>query len=195
MRAFHTAFGKNSRCELIVKVNHANASRDKLQYLREETAKYSIRLIEETFRHEDVAALIAACDCVVSLHRSEGFGLVLGEAMLMEKAVVATAYSGNMDFTTSDTAFLVPYEMRSVGSGNAPYPKDALWAEPSIEQAARRMAEVYENPSLRLDRARAGRRLIEESFSPAAVGAAVAARLRAIQGSERGHGAQRRLKK
>jgi glycosyltransferase involved in cell wall biosynthesis len=182
LRAFRDAFGKREDCELIVKVNHADAFPERLRCLREQAAEHSARLMEETFRHEDVAALIAASDCVVSLHRSEGFGLVLGEAMLMGKPVIATAYSGNLDFTTPSTAFLVSYQKRRVGPGNAPYPEDCLWADPCAKDAARQMYTVYENAELRAERAKAGRDLIKREFSPAAVGAAMEARLRLVQG-------------
>jgi glycosyltransferase involved in cell wall biosynthesis len=144
-----------------------------------------VRLIEETFRHEDVAALIAASDCVVSLHRSEGFGLVLGEAMLMSKPVITTAYSGNMDFTIPSTAFLVSYKMRRVGPGNLPYPEHCLWADPCLNDAAQQMTTVYENAEIRTERAKAARSFVRMHFSPAAVGAAMEARLRLIERSKR----------
>ncbi len=180
LRAFHTAFPDGSNCELVVKINHASADPGKLQALRDEAAGRRIRLVEETWRHEDVVALIRACDCLVSLHRSEGFGLVLGEAMLMEKPVITTAYSGNLDFTTPHTAFLVNYKLQEVGYGNAPYPPRSLWADPSVEDAARQMKLVYEDERLRTERARAGRLLIETQFSPTAIGRAMKARLQAI---------------
>ena len=126
---------------------------------------------------EDVVALIAASDCVVSLHRSEGFGLVLAEAMLLGKPVIATAYSGNLDFTTPGNSFLVSYKLQNVGPGNPPYPEHCLWADPCLQDAAHQMRTVYENERLREQRAQAGRELIESRFSPAAVGAAMKERL------------------
>jgi glycosyltransferase involved in cell wall biosynthesis len=182
LRAFKAAFPSRNGCELIVKVNHADADSNKLDCLRSEAATGSIRLIEDTFRREDVVDLIRSSDCVVSLHRSEGFGLVLGEAMLLEKPVIATAYSGNMDFTTPSSAFLVPYELREVGPGNYPYPPHCVWADPCLKDASEQMKVVYNNPELRARRAVAGRKLMEEKFSAAAVGATMMSRLRLIEG-------------
>jgi glycosyltransferase involved in cell wall biosynthesis len=181
LRAFKAAFPTKGHCELVVKVNHADSAPEKLACLRAEASGHSIRLIEETLRHEDVVDLIGASDCVVSLHRSEGFGLVLGEAMLLEKPVIATAYSGNLDFTTPSNSFLVSYTLKEVGPGNSPYPPHCLWANPCLKDACEQMKTVYENRQLREQRARAGRILIENQFSPAAVGAAMEARLRLIE--------------
>jgi glycosyltransferase involved in cell wall biosynthesis len=182
LRAFKTAFADVTGCELVMKVNHADAAPDKLDLLKAEAAGFNIRLIAETFRHEDVAALINLSDCVVSLHRSEGFGLVLGEAMLMEKPVITTSYSGNLDFTTPNTSFLVTYKLREVGFGNAPYAPHCLWADPCVEDAARQMKIVHDNPRLGRERGQAGRVLMERCFSAAAVGALMDARLRIIEG-------------
>ncbi len=181
MAAFHEAFAGRQDCELIVKVNHANSNPEGLRRLRAEASRYRVRVIEDMFRHGDVEALIRCADCIVSLHRAEGFGLVLAEAMLFEKPVIATGYSGNLDFTTPSTAFLVSYELQRVGPENPPYPEHCFWANPRIDDAADQMRTVYENEFLRTRRARAGRALIEAKFSCEAVGAAMEARLRLLQ--------------
>ncbi len=181
MRAFQEAFAGQQDCELIVKVNHANSSPDGLGRLRTEASRHRVRVIEDTFRHGDVEALIRCADCIVSLHRAEGFGLVLAEAMLFEKPVIATGYSGNLDFTTPSTAFLVSYELQRVGPENPPYPEHCFWANPRIDDAANQMRIVYENEFLRTQRARAGRALVEAKFSCEAVGAAMEERLQFIQ--------------
>ncbi len=80
----------------------------------------------------DRDALVASCDCYVSLHRSEGFGLTVAEAMLLGKPVIATAYGGVTDFVTEETAFPVRYERVLVGDGAAPYAPDESWAEPDL---------------------------------------------------------------
>lgn len=181
IHAFKAAFPYENDCELIVKVNNGGAAPDKMDRLREEASGHSIRLIEETLRNDDVAALIQACDCVISLHRSEGFGLVLAEAMLMQRPVIATAYSGNMDFTTPDNAFLVSYELQGVGPGNAPYPAHCVWADPRIEDAAEQMKAVRENRLLREQRVRNALSVMATQFSPAAIGETIEARLRLIE--------------
>ena len=69
-------------------------------------------------------------DCYVSLHRSEGLGLTMAESMVLGKPVIATAYSGNLDFMTEENSFLVPYSWTEVPRGAGPYPAGARWAEP-----------------------------------------------------------------
>ncbi len=88
-----------------------------------------------------------ACDAYVSLHRAEGFGLTVPEAMALGKPVISTAYSGTLETTTPANAWLVPYRLVHVGEGSPPYPPDARWAEPDITHAARAMREVFENPA------------------------------------------------
>jgi glycosyltransferase involved in cell wall biosynthesis len=181
MLAFERAFAGQQDCELIVKVNHAHSNPAALRRLQAEAFKHRVRVIADTFRHGDVQALIRSADCIVSLHRAEGFGLVLAEAMLLEKPVIATGYSGNLDFTTPSTAFLVSYALQRVGPENQPYPEHCFWANPHIDDAANQMRIVYENEFLRVQRARAGRALIEAQFSCEPVGAAMEARLQLIQ--------------
>jgi glycosyltransferase involved in cell wall biosynthesis len=181
MLAFQEAFAGQQDCELIVKVNHANSNPAGLSRLRAEASRHRVRVIEDTFRHGEVEALIRCADCIVSLHRAEGFGLVLAEAMLFEKPVIATGYSGNLDFTTPSTAFLVSYQLQRVGPENPPYPEHCFWANPRIDDAANQMRIVYQNEFLRAQRARAGRALIEAKFSCQAVGAAMEARLQLVQ--------------
>ncbi|MEP6915167.1 MAG: glycosyltransferase, partial [Acidobacteriota bacterium] len=111
-------------------------------------------------------ALMNACDCYVSLHRSEGFGLTLAEAMALEKPTIATAYSGNMAFMTPDNSFLVPWSPALVPHGCEPYPKGDCWAEPDLGAAASMMRLVYENPALADDRARLGRAHVIDCLSP-----------------------------
>jgi hypothetical protein len=95
----------------------------------------------------------------VSLHRSEGFGLTMAEAMYLGKPVIATGYSGNLDFMTPHNSYLVEYKVVAVGDGAAPYPAHAEWAEPNVEHAARLMRHVFEHR----DEARAkGRRAAAE---------------------------------
>jgi glycosyltransferase involved in cell wall biosynthesis len=184
MLAFRKAFAGHQDCELIVKVNHAHSNPAGLRRLRAEASRQCVRVIDDTFRHGDVEALIRCADCVVSLHRSEGFGLVMAEAMLLGKPVIATGYSGNLDFTTPSTAFLVSYSLQRVGPENPPYPEHCFWANPCIDDAANQMRIVYENEFLRAQRAGTGRTLIEAKFSCAAVGAAMGERLRLIQRRE-----------
>jgi glycosyltransferase involved in cell wall biosynthesis len=96
-------------------------------------------LIEDTLPREVLLDLYRACDAYVSLHRCEGFGRGIAEAMLLGKPVIATAYSGNLDFCTPDTALLVPATTRKVRPGDYPEAQGMDWAEPDVEAAAEAM--------------------------------------------------------
>lgn len=91
-------------------------------------------------------AYIAACDCFVSLHRSEGLGLTMAEAMSYGKPVIATGYSGNLEFMHERIGHLVPYELVPVPEGWWAHAGGALWAEPDVDAAAAAMSEVYAAP-------------------------------------------------
>ena len=121
IRAFEKAFGPDSGCQLIVKVNNAHARTEYVEMLRNACGNSSIRILDSTLRREEMDALTNCADCIVSLHRSEGFGLLMAEAMFLGKPVIATNYSGNTDFTRPDNSLLVDYRMIPVGVGCAPY--------------------------------------------------------------------------
>jgi len=120
--------------------------------------------------------LTASCDCYVSLHRSEGFGLTMAEAMYLGKPVIATAYSGNMDFMNESNALLVDYDRVPIGEDAGPYGPDGEWADPDLADAARQLRRVFEDAGLAESLAAAAARSIRETHSPER-GAAVLARI------------------
>jgi len=122
-------------------------------------------------------ALIAALDCYVSLHRSEGFGLTIAEAMLLGTPVITTAYGGPMDFATPFNAALVDYGLAAIGPGNDPYPADGEWAEPDLDHAAGLMRAVRGGPDAARRRAERARADVERRHAPATAGRAMADRL------------------
>jgi glycosyltransferase involved in cell wall biosynthesis len=93
----------------------------------------------------ETGTLTALSDCYVSLHRSEGFGLTIAEAMALGKPVIATAYSGNLDFMTAENSYLCPARRVEVGPERDPYPADSYWSEPDIGQAANLLQHVYDH--------------------------------------------------
>jgi glycosyltransferase involved in cell wall biosynthesis len=136
-----------------------------------------IHLIEETISAAAKNAMIASCDCYVSLHRSEGLGLTMAEAMYFGKPVIATGYSGNLDFMTAENSYLVPQTATRIGEDAEPYPPDGEWAEPDLEFAAEVMRAVVRDPEKAAVRARRGAIDIRYSHSPGAAAASVEARL------------------
>jgi glycosyltransferase involved in cell wall biosynthesis len=124
---------------------------------------------------------MAVTDCYVSLHRAEGLGLTIAEAMLLEKPVIATAYSGNMDFMDEDSGLLVPWEYTSVGSGANAYPAHAQWAEPDIDVASNHMRWVFENQSEAQAIGQRAKGRVLRDFSPAITGERMHNRLKEIR--------------
>ncbi|HEY1358195.1 MAG TPA: glycosyltransferase [Thermoleophilaceae bacterium] len=124
-----------------------------------------------------MAALMEACDCYASLHRSEGFGLTIAEAMLRRKPVVATNYGGPRDFLSAANSFPVDFQLVPIGEGNDPYPAEGRWADPDLGQAAAWMKFVREQPEEAGRRAERGRADLLEAHAPEAAGATMARRL------------------
>ena len=110
--AHRAAFGERADRVLVMKIGHAGHFGADMQRLRDAAAgAANIRFETRTLPLADNHALTACADIVLSLHRSEGFGLVPAEGMLLGRAVVLTDWSGNTDFTDSETAALVPYRL------------------------------------------------------------------------------------
>lgn len=182
LEAFTAAFGPEDGPQLVLK--SINAERDPESARRLRTAASRHPHVDIIERHVSVAerdAMLAACDCYVSLHRAEGFGLGLAETMALGKPVIATAYSGNLDYMDETTAWLVPYTLRPVGPDAAPYPPEAEWADPDLDAAARAMREVVEHPAEALVRGRRAAAHIREHHSPEVAGAVIAARLEVLR--------------
>ena len=103
---------------------------------------------DEHLSRPDQMAVLQAADCLVSLHRSEGLGLHCAEAMWLSKPVIATRYSGNLDFMDDSCAAMVDYTLVPVRHGQGIYPPEAMWAEPDVEQAAAHMRALASDPAL-----------------------------------------------
>jgi hypothetical protein len=149
-----------------------------------------ITLIDAYVSATEKNAMIAHCDCYVSLHRSEGFGLTAAEAMLLEKPVIATRYGGTLEFMNEANSYLVDWKPVRVGEDAHPYPADGLWADPDLDQAAELMRAVLADPEQARTRGRRARHELLERHSPAAAGAAIERRLTTIHERLRTGGAR-----
>jgi glycosyltransferase involved in cell wall biosynthesis len=175
IHAFQKAFppGEGDDVGLVLKVNHAKLLRAdtlKLRWIASRDPR--IHLLEKSLRRPEVLALIRACDCYVSLHRSEGFGRGIAEALLLGKQVIATGWSGNIDFCKEPRVALVRHRKVSVKHGEYFHGEGQQWADPDLDHAAELMREIRQNPR---DVA-----VGQPDLSPATVGARYARRLHEI---------------
>ena len=182
LTAFANAFPNNENVGLIIKSTGVPEHSPRTRSLVAAAAARDprIRVIDETLMRHELLSLIWQSDCYVSLHRSEGFGLGMAEALAMGKAVVGTNYSGNTDFLTEETGFPVPYTLRPLLDGEYTFSDHQFWAEPDVDQAAKILRRVYCEPDTRRTRSAAGRMLITTRFGPENIGRLATNRLRQI---------------
>jgi len=147
--AFRGAFGDRRDRILVLKVGHPEHAPADFARLAQLARAPNIRLETHTLPPEDRHALTACADIVLSLHRGEGFGLVLAEAMLLGKPVVATGWSGNTDYMDGTNAALVGYRLVAARDDRLVY--RGLWAEPDVAQAAVFLRTLADDPDLRRD--------------------------------------------
>jgi glycosyltransferase involved in cell wall biosynthesis len=176
--AFKRAFAPGEGPRLLIKTFNAP-----LRPLAEEEVLWAagdrpdIHVLDRSLTSGARDGLIAACDCYVSLHRSEGFGLTLCEAMALGKPVIATRYSGNLDFMNDDNSFLVDYELTTVGAGTEIYPAWGRWAEPDVDHAAKLMRRVCDHADEAVAVGAKARDDIARTLSPESTGNAMRQRL------------------
>lgn len=151
IRAFRMAFGNRSDAVLVMKIVEPARAPDAMRQIRREIGSAAdIHILDRKLSTDDMAALVDCSDVVISLHRSEGFGLVLAEAMLLGKPVVATRWSGNMDFMNDNNSALIDYKLIPVVDPQGIYTmKGQRWAEPDIGQAAEWLRRLKEDKDLR----------------------------------------------
>lgn len=177
--AYARALPRERDAVLVIKTAGGAGSRQ-LASMREAARGLNVRILDQVMRRDEVDRLVADCDAYVSLHRSEGFGLTLAEAMTYGKPVIATGHGGNTDFMTDDNSYLVRHRLVALDRDVGPYRKGWHWAAPDVDHAAALIRRVYE----RRDEASAigarGRADVERALDPARVGAMMRARLDAI---------------
>ena len=151
------------------------------QVLELAAADERIHIVSERLNRQDTIDFMACCNAYISLHRSEGFGRVIAEAMALGQPVVATNFSGNVDFCDEQTAFLVDGELVPLRPGDYLFHEGQYWCDPDVGIAANQIARVFGDANLRDGIARAGRERIERDHSMAAVARAYARRLDEIR--------------
>jgi glycosyltransferase involved in cell wall biosynthesis len=169
--AFQRAFRSGESAGLIVKC--INGERDPAGMRKLSDAigdDRRIRVIDRYLSRAEKNDLLASCDAYVSLHRSEGFGYTPAEAMALGRTVIATGWSGNMDYMNHGNSIPVDYRLVALESGAGPYDAGQYWADPDLDDAARAMRRVHTDPAGVRRLGINGRVEIATKFSAAAVG-------------------------
>lgn len=146
--AFKLAFTGQEKVSLLIKCSNGHRHPQRLRELIDFVMSDSrITLRDDILARSDIQALQRCCDAYISLHRSEGFGLGMAESMRLGKPVVATAYSGNMDFMTSENSCPVPFKMVPVLKDQYMHHEDQYWAEADADAAAAFMRRLVSDPN------------------------------------------------
>jgi len=178
IEAFSKAFPNKKDVKLILKVSHSKAYwhprigkiTEQLNQLILLIDKYRLRdsviIIEEPLSMNDFMALINISDCYISLHRGEGFGLGMFRAMFCGKPVIATKYSGNMEFMNPGNSLLVDYKKTEISQNLGVYRKGWSWADPNTDMAAAHMLKLYNDRNFAARLGEKAKQSIQDYCSP-----------------------------
>lgn len=171
VEAFHRAFPDHADVRLTIKAINGDRHPHDAERLRAATAgDQRIDLVEHYLTVTELDQLYARSDCYVSLHRSEGFGLTVIEAMARGLPVIVTGYSGTGEFVTPETGWVIGHHLVPVGDGCFPYQPDAQWAQPDLDEAVRALRAVADDPQQARRRGLAAREHILATRTMAAAG-------------------------
>jgi hypothetical protein len=181
IQCFLDTFSKNPNVILILKTVNLEKNKRLHKKLIERIKNHnSIILINENYTKKGLIQLIDSCHSYVSLHRAEGFGLTLAEAMLRKKIVIGTGYSGNLEFMNNSNSFLINYQLITKDKDLGFIKKGYQYAEPDIENSKKVLKYVYDNCQNFEDIKLNAKQTIENSFSKKNIGALMLDRLEKI---------------
>jgi glycosyltransferase involved in cell wall biosynthesis len=195
IEAYRRAFGDSQSPDkplLVIKTHHLSALINAVIEPKLRAAVDSVGgvLIDGDFTRTEMNDLLSACDCFVSLHRAEGFGLGIAEAMALGRPVIATGYSANMDFMSSENSYPIGYTLTPITwQDHEDQPllqqvytpgEGQVWAEPDVDEAASLMRHVVAHPDEAQQRGERARRDILEGWSVQAVSQRIGTRLNEI---------------
>lgn len=181
IESFKKAFDKNEKVGLVIKL-HGNQEFSTQRKVLFDAIVDDPRIvvIDKNLTRIESDTLQLSIDCYVSLHRSEGFGLNIAECMSYGKPVIATGYSGNLEFMSSKNSLLVDYELIPLQKNEYPYWENQVWAAPNINQAAMFMWRMYEDKDFREKIGNTARLDIQERLNLQVVGKMMLNRLNQI---------------
>jgi len=179
--AFRAAFPQRGTAGLVLKCMNGALVPDRFDALRMEVSNDpDIFMIDATLPRNEALGLVAATDAIVSLHRSEGLGLLIAEGMLLGKPVIATNYSASREFVTEATGYPVGCQLVPVREGEYPFHEGQVWAEPDIAHAAWLMRRLRDDPTRAKLRVARATDYLREQHSRIAVAHRQVARLRSL---------------
>lgn len=183
LEAFDRAFGKNGQqAALVIKTqnshNHPEARQELETWL---DGRNNVLWLDRTLTRQEVYNLESLCDCFLSMHRSEGFGLGPAEAMYLGKPVIATNWSGTTEFMRQDNSLPVNYQLVAINEDIGVYKKGQIWADPDLDHAAWLMRQAVDDTDLRERIGRAAQHSIRTEFSPLRIGRMQQERLQFIR--------------
>jgi len=185
VRAFAEEFKRDEKVSLVLKTSFGDQHPQQIAELRRAAAGANIIIIDSIYTHDEILALMDCCDSYISLHRSEGYGLTMAEAMLIGKPTIATGYSGNLNFMSPDNSLLVEYDLVKLDKDYPPYKAGSHWAHASIPHARACMRRVQSQPDWARELGARAKADLESRLSFAASGRMIAARLAEIDDSRR----------
>jgi len=184
IRAFLQAFPdvEDTRVGIVIKMNGMDLRPQEYKAFIEsiDCEDPRILLMDRVLTDRETKSLVKLCDCFLSLHRSEGFGRGLAEAMYLGKPVIATGYSGNLDFTNEQNACLIDYQLIPVREHEYPFAKGQKWADPDIDHAVWFMRRLVNEPPYAKTIGQHAADFIKTHHSPSVVGAKYRGRLAAL---------------
>ena len=185
IEAFKRAFkSTNQDVTLIIKFSNGKHYPEQVELVKDAASSHpAIQFIEGHLPKEHVNALFYNSDCYISLHRAEGFGLTMAEAMYYGKPVIATGYSSNIEFMNVGNSFLVNYDIVKVTQDSGSYKKGNIWADPDVEHAAALMHYVFHNYQTAQQVGLRAAREVKEKLSPLTIGKKIRHRLEHIMGN------------
>jgi glycosyltransferase involved in cell wall biosynthesis len=172
INAFEKAFGKTDKSvSLIIKTSKSTKFTKERELVESRISGFqNIKIVEKIYDKQTLYKIIRGCDAYVSLHRSEGFGLTMAEAMFFGKPVIATNYSGNLEFMNDENGFLVNFKKTKIDSSIINYDSNTVWSEPNIDHAAELMKQVKENSDIVKNKALKGQETMFNDFSVKRIG-------------------------
>lgn len=162
IEAFKIAFPiENESVGLVIKIN--NVQKNDIEIIKEKVKGYkNIYIITDILQKTQVNSLVECVDVLISLHRAEGFGLVLAEAMLLGTPTIATNWSSNTEFMTEENSCLVDYNLISIDKNCGIYKAGYRWADPDLNVAAKFILKLFEHEEYYNTKKQAAKRHIEK---------------------------------